>query len=250
MKISVITPVYDDYQMLATKLLPSIARQTIGKDKIEMIVVDDGTNVTGIEMPSWIKFVRMPFHKGANVSRNIGTMLATGDYYIYPDADCELYPYALKTMADYLDKNRNVHFVYGHFLMVDENGWVQKFQSLRYSPKVLLHRNYISVVTMFRKECYLGWNPRLNRFQDWEMWIRMMQKGYIGALIDDVFFFHFIRKKAISSYKSYDEARAEMLKELGIVEKKKHSEQETWDKIKAGEIPGVGIVSSGEFKTK
>lgn len=225
-KISVIIPCYNDYDWLNSCLLPSIARQTIGLENLEVIVVDDGTELKNqTKLPSWVLLYTQE-HKGGNYARNLGTKNATGEYLIYPDADCELFPNCLQTMYDYLERNLNVHFIYSHFLQVSEQGWITKFHSLKFTKDILEQNNYISVVTMIRRESLLNsvsdtwtcsgpWNEQLSRFQDWELWIRLSRKGYNGYLIPEPLFIHFMRKKAISqSYKTYEQAKQEMFELL------------------------------------
>lgn len=227
-KISVIVPVYNDYDLLYKHLIPSLEKQTIGLKNLEVIVVDDGSSPSMMptkELPRWIKWLKEG-HKGGNYARNVGMNIATSEYLIYPDADCELFSDCLKTMHHYLEINRNVAFAYCHFLQVDPSGWISIFKSLRFSKEVLHQYNYISVVTMIRKEVIMDsmpsqwtsdgpWNEKLNRFQDWELWLRLVRKGYVPTLIDEPLYFHFLQRKAISqTYKTYEEAKKEMFEIL------------------------------------
>jgi glycosyltransferase involved in cell wall biosynthesis len=89
-KISVIIPVHDDSAKVG-KCIESLSSQTYPKEKIEVIVIDDGSND---EIEDWLprKFPEVKFLRkertGPDDSRNKGIELATGEIIGFIDSDC------------------------------------------------------------------------------------------------------------------------------------------------------------------
>jgi glycosyltransferase involved in cell wall biosynthesis len=235
-RITIITPVYNDYGWLMNSLLPSVEKQTIGLDNIEMIVVDDGSDVddeTVNSLPPWVYYYEQK-HSGGSVARNLGIENSTGEYLFFPDADVELFPDCLEKMLNVIVKNPQYTFVYSKFIMVEPGGWATLYpHSYRFKKELLEKLNFISACTLVKNIAEVVWNTKLKRFQDWALWIQLAGKGHTGYLIEEPLFWHFVRKKAISqTYKSYDVAKLEMFNVLNGKRK--------WE---VEEVPGLKIVS-------
>lgn len=92
-KLSVIVPSYNRLDELI-ELFPSLEKQTLAREKFEIIVVDDGSSdgtekfVTDYISPSSISF---SFYKqenqGPGAARNLGLLNASGDFFIFVDSD-------------------------------------------------------------------------------------------------------------------------------------------------------------------
>lgn len=89
-KVSIIVPVYNAGKYLE-ECLDSIIEQTY--NNLEIILVDDGSNDNSFSILSKyshkdgrIKIVRQQ-RKGAAVARNLGIVIATGDYLLFLDSD-------------------------------------------------------------------------------------------------------------------------------------------------------------------
>jgi len=224
--ISVIVPVYNDYSWLMHTLLPSIEKQTMGLSNLEVIVVDDGSEL----IPEDILLMNYPFvklfkieHSGGSAARNYGIRNSSGEYLIFPDADCLLFPNCLEKMKKVLDEYRNVTFVYCHFFMVEPEGWAQPFLAYRFKEKLLEQVNFISSVTLVRRVDDLIWDESLKRFQDWELWLRLVRKGKKGKLLEEILFWHFLRKSSVTSrcgdakeYQKYKEVMFSVLERKGV----------------------------------
>jgi GT2 family glycosyltransferase len=97
-EISVIVPVQNRADLLRPTLL-SLARQTLGDDRFEVIVVDDGSDVpVAVDLP-WasgrgplVRTLRNGIPSGAGAARNRGAEHASGRVLLFVDAECVAHP--------------------------------------------------------------------------------------------------------------------------------------------------------------
>lgn len=144
--ISVVIPAYN-YAQLLPRALDSVLGQ-LGEES-ELIVVDDGsTDNTGELLDGYqqhhpgLQVIRQA-NAGAAAARNRGIVVARGRYVLLLDADDELLPDALATLAAQVRTNPAVGMVLGAQYSVYPNGR----ERLRVppavppaSPRVLAHR--------------------------------------------------------------------------------------------------------------
>ena len=104
-KITVVIPAYN-IESLLEKCVTSVAEQDYPKDKLEIIVVDDGsTDSTGAicdELSSKYENVTA-LHKengGSSSARNLGMKHATGDYIGFVDSDDYVDPRMYRVLAE------------------------------------------------------------------------------------------------------------------------------------------------------
>ncbi|MBO4911781.1 MAG: glycosyltransferase family 2 protein [Butyrivibrio sp.] len=104
-KITVVIPAYN-IESLVEKCVTSVAEQDYPKDKLEIIVVDDGsTDSTGAicdELSSKYENVTA-LHKengGSSSARNLGMKHATGDYIGFVDSDDYVDPRMYRVLAE------------------------------------------------------------------------------------------------------------------------------------------------------
>lgn len=91
--ISVIIPVYKDVEGLKDTL-DSLKNQTIGKDKYEIIVVNDGGEPTISDLcrSYQVSFIEYKPNKGSYYARNKGLEISKGEYLAFVDADIVVPP--------------------------------------------------------------------------------------------------------------------------------------------------------------
>ena len=88
-QISVLIPVWNGEGHIA-KCLEALAGQTLGRDRFEVIVVDNGSTDRTVGIVQGYDFVRL-LHEatpGAYSARNRALAEAIGDYIAFTDADC------------------------------------------------------------------------------------------------------------------------------------------------------------------
>ena len=244
--ISVIIPAYQHADILGA-CLESVLNQTL-KPK-EIMVVDDGSTDNTQEVLDM--FVRrrstgrpvgttpiLKIHKkenqgNPNPTRNKGFELSSGSYVIFLDADVVMKPDMLEKLYGALESNPEAGFAYSSFKF----GW-KKFNSFPYDADRLKKMNYIHTSALIRRDAFPGFDENIKRFQDWDLWLTMLENGYEGVFVPEELFTavqaHGRGKISISSWrpsffykipwfgrkpesvKKYEEARKIILKKHGL----------------------------------
>lgn len=185
--ISIIIPAYNQADHLGN-CLASIKKQTY--DNYEIIVVDDGSkdNIeTAINKYKRVFGLKMSYYEqdnqGASAARNRGAKLAKGEYLIFCDADIIMKPNMLELMLKTLRKNLDASFCYSSFI------WSKKkFRLWPYDALKLKKMPYINTASLIRKEHFPGFDEKLRRFQDWDLWLTMSESGYHGIWLSQILY--------------------------------------------------------------
>lgn len=182
-RISVIIPAYQSAQSIG-QTLTSVFQQTW--KNIEVIVVDDGStdDLAAAVAPfrSRLQFIQQS-NQGAPVARNAGAQLASGEYLIFLDADITLIPTTFADMARCLQTRPDVSFVYSDFYL----GW-KKFPGREFDSAALRKMNYLHTSSLIRHQHFPGFDPTLKKFQDWDLWLTMVEQGRRGLWIPRTLF--------------------------------------------------------------
>lgn len=189
--ISIIVPVYNQAEKLA-KTLASLGQQTL-KD-YEVIIVNDGSSddpesvfissLKTLDEKNRYLFLNQT-NQGAPAARNRGAKEAQGDYLFFCDADAVLHPQALETLLAYLETNPTYSYAYSSFY------WGKKLFKLgEFDPEKLRRLPYIHTMSLIRKSDYplTGWDESLKKFQDWDLWLTMLEQGKVGLFVPQVLF--------------------------------------------------------------
>ncbi|MDP1709452.1 MAG: glycosyltransferase family A protein [Candidatus Komeilibacteria bacterium] len=183
MEISVIIPVYNQARAIK-KCLAAIFSQTF-KD-LEVIIVNDGStdNLRAVLRPYETR--AKIFHQtngGAPAARNFGLAQSQGRYVIFCDADIVMKPDMLEKMYRLLERKNAFAYAYCSFKM----GW-KKFKLWPYDAAKLKQAPYIHSTSLMRREVCPGWDENLKKFQDWDLWLTIAEKGGLGVFIPEVLF--------------------------------------------------------------
>ena len=196
--ISIIIPVYN-HAATIERSFASIVKQVYRP--IEVIVVDDGSTddpspqfsvlstqsrVAGVPL----KIVRQE-NRGAGAARNRGFQESKGEYVIFWDADTVAEPEMLEKMATQLLQHPEASYAYSQFKF----GW-KTMRSQPFNIGDLKKCNYIDTTSLLRREDFFGFDESLKRFQDWDLWLTLLEKGKKGIFIPEVLF-----KKIVSGRK-------------------------------------------------
>lgn len=208
-KVSVIVTAYNLDRYLP-KCLESVKAQTLAD--FECLVVDDaGQESTKYlvreftRADSRIRYLPTPKNLGLPDARNFGSNHAKGRYIRHLDADDWLAENALALEAEALDKEPDVHIVYGHLEVVKEDGarYIDKRGNVERSgwPEVqfswfaqMAHLNQLPSCSMMRREVLErsgGYRGRMKRAEDAEFWCRITSLGFRAKKITQaVTYFH------------------------------------------------------------
>lgn len=182
-RVSIIIPVFEHQQELEACLV-SLTKQTF--QDFEVIVVDDGTRppikLSCVMCHVSVKLIRQE-NAGAPVARNRGLKEAGGEYLLFSDADIVWQPQALAKMVHVLETQPNISYVYAAF------NWGRKlFKALPFDLAKLKQMNYVHASALIRRADFpaTGWDEKIKKFQDWDLWLTMAKTGHTGQAITEV----------------------------------------------------------------
>lgn len=189
--ISVILPVYNQAEKLK-QTLESLNRQTY-RD-FEIIIVNDGS--TDNPEKVFMDFLKdnqteLTFYfinqknQGAPAARNRGAREAKGEYFFFCDADAVLKPETFEVLLSALASNPAASFAYPSFI------WGKKlFKGRPYSAEDLRKTPYIHTMALIKRTDFPenGWDESLKKFQDWDLWLTMLENNKVGIFVDQILF--------------------------------------------------------------
>jgi len=198
--ISVIIPLYNKKGTIG-KTIQSILNQSY-KD-LEIIIVDDGSTdgppavIASVAKQSRekIKIFSGLGHHGADWARNYGAHFAGGEYLFFCDADIILRPDALQKLKKILDENPKASYAYSAFQL----GW-KIFKSRPFDAQELKKRNFISTMSLIKADDFPGFDEKLKKFQDWDLWLTMLEQGKTGVFAPKVLFYAKSAQDGISKW--------------------------------------------------
>ncbi|MFA6105089.1 MAG: glycosyltransferase family A protein [Patescibacteria group bacterium] len=188
--ISVIIPVYN-HAFRLKESLRSLAKQTY-KD-LEVIIVDDGSTDNFDEVFRELKndseiaklniILIKQNNKGAPAARNNGFEKSKGEYVIFWDADTIGQPEMLEKMIKALILNAGVYYAYSHY----KYGW-KIIKSRNFNEEALKQINYIDTTSLLRRAAFFPFDESLKRFQDWDLWLTLLENNKTGIFIPEVLY--------------------------------------------------------------
>jgi len=225
--ISVIIPIYNDIRHLKD-CLNSVSAQSY-KD-LEIILVDDGSDEAAAkkiaEIARGLKVISIS-HSGAAAARNRGFAASRGEFVFFCDADVELSSQCLEKMMRALAENPGASYAYS-----DYNIGYKKMSGRPFDGAALKKCNYISTMSLIRRQDFSGFDEALRRFQDWDLWLTILERGGSGVYIPETLFIAHPAKFGISKWrprifyklfpwtksaKDYERAREIVLKKHNII---------------------------------
>lgn len=181
--VSIIIPTYQHAHTIS-ECLDSIFSQTY--KNIEVIVVDDGsTDNTQKVLKKYQDQIHSIYQNnaGSNPSRNRGAREAKGEYLLFCDADVLMQPMMLKTMVEALESHPEASYAYSSFIF-----GFKKFPAFPFNPEKLKKMNFIHTTSLLRKEDFPGFDESIKRFQDWDLWLTLLNHGKVGVQIPEVLY--------------------------------------------------------------
>ncbi|MFH1098548.1 MAG: glycosyltransferase family A protein [Candidatus Uhrbacteria bacterium] len=185
MKISIIIPCWNNSREVA-RCLDALAQQAF-RD-FEIVVIDDGSDppiasqlsTANYQLP--IRIIRQS-HAGAPAARNLGARETSGEFIMFCDADVVLRPSALARLVVVLDSHPEASYVYPAF----QFGW-KTFRSFPFNAERLRRMPYIHTSALIRRIHFPGFDESLQRFQDWDLWLTMLEHGHVGIHVPEILY--------------------------------------------------------------
>ncbi|MFH1947428.1 MAG: glycosyltransferase family A protein [Candidatus Magasanikbacteria bacterium] len=198
--ISIVIPVYNRVHLLPL-VLGSIKKQTY--KNIEIIIIDDGSTEDMENIISYFKnsfpiiYIRQE-NRGAPSARNRGMLETKGEYVIFWDADVIGKPEMLERLERPLQSNFKLSFSYCNYhlssITYPQRGMpcgyhlLKKMRAFEFNIEKLNQSNYIHSTSLIRKKDAIKWDESLKRFQDWDLWLTMLEEKKTGVWVDDFLF--------------------------------------------------------------
>ncbi len=201
--ISVIIPVFNHAAALQTSL-KTLVQQTYRP--FEVIIVNDGST-DGFEyyQSSYEQILSdagILYHilnqknNGAAAARNRGLANSAGEYIICWDADTIAQSIMLDRLYQNLIAHPDASFCYCQFYF-----GFKKIKSSSFDPVKLRQVNYIDTTTLVRRDHMVPFDATLKRFQDWDVWLTMIEQGRRGVFLEEPLFKKMVRgRKGYSSW--------------------------------------------------
>ncbi len=201
--ISVIIPSYQSAKTIIQCLDRVLVQSGV---EIEVIVVDDGSTDDTLTLLQPFRdrvTIISQDHRGAAAARNAGAKIARGQYLFFCDSDVILEMKALNLLLNSLNKNPDATYAYCPFKFGGRLMNAVQFEALW-----LKRFNYISTMSLIRREAFPGFDEALKRFQDWDLWLTMLDHNQRGVLCPQPLF-QALAKPGISSSQT-DRSEAEL----------------------------------------
>jgi glycosyltransferase involved in cell wall biosynthesis len=179
-KVSIVLPTYNGYRYIK-EAIDSCLNQTY--KNIELIIIDDHSlndikHIIQLYKDSRIIYFRNEKNVGLAESLNIGFSKANGEYLTWISDDNIFANNAIEIMAQFLEKNPQVDFVYTNYYFINEKGEIiRKIKTKK--PRCLDLGNYIGPSFLYRKKIFEqigGYNDVFRLAEDYEYWLRIRQK--------------------------------------------------------------------------
>ncbi len=173
--VSIIVPVYREKRLEET--LISVRAQS--RKPHEVIIVVDGETEP---FETNYRVIRIE-HAGAPTARNVGFAASSEPYVLFLDADTLLYPNYLEVMLEAIDGHA---FAYCDFLQSGVRSSIH--QGKPFDAEALKNQNYIDTTSLIDRTCLSDapFDPSLQRFQDWDLWLTLSAQGFCGAYVPEV----------------------------------------------------------------
>lgn len=195
--ISVIMGIYNCADTLEAAI-NSILEQTY--TEWELIMCDDGSGDNTLDIakkyemtyPGKIKVIQNDYNMGLNYTLNRCLAIASGEYIARMDGDDISLPERFEKEIDFLVRHPEYSIVSTPMIYFDENGDFRQGKGNGEPKKSSLARTtpFCHAPCMVKKEAFedvKGYTVAKNRLrvEDWDLWIRMYEKGHRGYMLEE-----------------------------------------------------------------
>ena len=194
-----------NYGRYLKQCLNSVMSQTL-KPK-EVLVVDDASSDNVEELVRGfpeVTYYRVAFQNG-NKARNFGFSRMSAEEVVFFDADNFMETRFLEVLHGALEFDEEADFAYCDRINFGEGdvSWypesMGRWRSKPLDPVLLKEGNYIDLASLLRASCFPGFDEKLRRFQDWDLWLNVVLKqGRQGRYISKPLFYYRVHKGSVT----------------------------------------------------
>lgn len=199
-KVSICIASYNHARFLPAAIESALA-QTF-RD-FEIVIVDDASTDDSFEIaksyaaeyPALIRLFTHPGHRNRGISAtvNLACEMSRGEYWMGLPSDDLLYPEKLERQVEFLDKHRDIGWVYSYADYIDGEGerlpqrgpFGKDITRSRDALETLIQDNYISGMTvLMRREASEKAGPFDESlvYSDWDFWVRMLVHSKVAFM--------------------------------------------------------------------
>ena len=182
-KFSVILPTYNSNSKYLSQCLDSVINQTY--KNWELCISDDGSNNQTIirilkkySKNKKIKIILNKTNQNISINSNLAAKLATGNYLCLLDHDDLLWPNALNEVANTINKDNNLKFIYSDQDKILEQQHLEPFLKPDFDENLIKSVNYFNHFTIIKKSTFnqlKGFKKGTEGAQDWDLYLRMLK---------------------------------------------------------------------------
>lgn len=142
---------------------------------------------------------------GVQEKRNMGAAKATQEFIFFCDDDIVLPSGYLALLHETLVDNPQYGYAYTDYQAIvmypdihpKKANYYNK--SREFDEELLKINNYISTMSLIRKNIFPGFDTSINRLQDWDVWLGLLNKGIIGKYVNNTGFIAYYLDDGITS---------------------------------------------------
>lgn len=200
--LSIIITTYNPCQWIL-EAIASIHRHAGDINKVEIIIVNDGTNEPGsikilqkLQMGGY-QIINQQ-NSGLSAARNCGIALARAEIILPLDDDNRLLGPYLNKGLDIMIENHNIDILYGDKMIF---GAIDKL--IRPGPTNyddLIKVNQIDACALYRKQLWRdcgGYDEKLKALEDWDFWLSASRGGLTASYLSETCFEYRIREDSM-----------------------------------------------------
>lgn len=187
--VSVIIPTGPRHAQHCRVAAASALMQSIGRDKVECIVIGDGDTQIA-PMPGVTVLESDGEQRGPAVARNRGVAAAKGTFITFLDADDYLLPRGLEHLLRAYSSGQH-GYIYGNAFIFDQNGIYQLRGAPDYVQRDMARYNLHVITTLIptaQVKAVGGLDERGDAWEDWRFHLRLAQAGICGYRTDQPIF--------------------------------------------------------------
>ena len=221
-KVSILTSVYNGDEFIRP-FLEDITRQTIFKDKCELILINANSPGNEEEViqeylekyPDNIVYKKLDEDPGIYAVWNMAAKMATGKYITNANLDDRKAPNSIERHALELYLSPEVDLVYSNMFIThksnetfeDNSSNGERYDFPDFSFENLLRGNMPHASPMWRKTVhdeYGYFEEKYRSAADWEMWLRAASQGSIFKKFNDVVGLYYFNPTGMSTNPDHD----------------------------------------------
>ncbi|MFH0933670.1 MAG: glycosyltransferase family 2 protein [Pseudomonadota bacterium] len=224
--VSVVLPTHNRSALLR-RSIRSVLCQSYAD--FELLVVDDASDDDTREVvesfsDERIRYIRLDSNVGGGAARTAGVSQARASILAFQDNDDQWLPQKLERCMQVLGDDPSLTGVFSAFWQIEDGSERRMPVSVPRGEEMagaILHGNFIDTPTsVIRRDAFEragGFDPRMPRYQDWELFIRLLKCGPFAYIEEPLVLSH-VTPGSISSSDSAHGLALEIMYEKHVAE--------------------------------